>query len=65
MNKIENKKFETINLVDKDGKQLKLVVELPDDPKPQLIEYPSFGKELLLIACISFIFIIGLVVWAI
>ena len=63
MNKIENKKFKTINLVDKDGKQLKLVVELPDDPKPQLIEYPSFGKEFLLIACTSFIFIIGLIIF--
>lgn len=60
---MENKKFETINLVDKNGKQLKLVVELPDDPKPQLIEYPSFEKELLLIACISFIFIIGLIIF--
>lgn len=65
MNEIENKKFETIYLLDENGKQIELIVEVPDDPEPQLIEYPSFEKGVLLIICLSFLLIIGLYIFAI
>lgn len=61
----EKQQFETIKIVDKHGNCIDISVEVPDNPKPQTIVYPSFTREVMMIVCISFVIIIGIVAFAI
>lgn len=68
MNKIINNEkqlFEKIQIVDKCGNCMNISVELLDDPIPQTIVHPSFTKEVMMIIGISFVIVIGLIVFAI
>ena len=61
----EKQQLETIKVVGKHGNCIDISVKVPDDPKPQTIVYPSFIKEVMMIVCISFVIIIGLVFFTI
>ena len=54
--------FETIKIVDKHGNCIDITVELPDEPKPQIIEYPSFTKEIMITIYLLFI-VVSLIIF--
>lgn len=57
--------FETIKFVDKCNKPIDIIIEVPNEPEPQIIKFPSFIKEIMMIIFISFAIIAGAIVFSI